>query len=152
MVIYNFILIFFSFFIFSTEKESIFENIFESKDYVIIYKLSIELEKHKLKIENLIKINKLEKIRRNDLIEIEILLEKIKTKLNEIKKNRDNANIFSQIATILLEIDETKNILKKAKIELSNKKKCEKIIYEIEFYIDRLIVYLKGLSQNLSYL
>ncbi len=59
MVIYNFILIFFSFFIFSTEKESIFENIFESKDYVIIYKLSIELEKHKLKIENLIKINKL---------------------------------------------------------------------------------------------
>jgi len=145
--------IFISVFMFSFPSlfASPYESILDQKDYIRFFKLSTEYEKYKKKIEDLIEKNRINNLKLSDLKEIDSLLEKTNSIIDEIyPKYSDNPVIKSQFYQIRFEIEETKKIISNLKKNFQKKSYLKENIYKIEYYLFRMSIYLKGISQNLS--
>ncbi|MCX7647064.1 MAG: hypothetical protein ACP5SD_01345 [Elusimicrobiales bacterium] len=145
-------ILFFGFSGYSQLSNIAYENLFESRDYISVLKLSSVYASHKLKIEKAIESNKIESIKKSDLIEIEKIIPKTVEKLDSIYSSVNKSEIKSQIYQIKFELDQTSSAIKEAKNKINQKSEFKKTIYKLEYYIYRIEVYLKGLSQNLSVL
>ena len=145
------IFIFLNFFTFGLSYESILDN----REYIKLFKLSIEYEKHKKSLEDIIEKNKFYALKVSDIKKIKLLIEKTENIINETySHNSTNSLIKSQIYQIKFEIDEIKVIINDIMKNFSRKKNKVFIdnIYKLEYYLFRMSIYLKGISQNLSIL
>jgi len=155
MEFFKFLILFFIFsrsFNLYSQKPSVFDNIFESKNYIIVLNLSNSYSKYKTKFEKYIENPKREQIKKSEITEIENLINNTNSKLDEIYSSLSRNDVKSQIYQIKFELDELSKLLEESKKKISKKEEFKKLSYKIEYYLYRMDVYLKGLSQNLSLL
>lgn len=139
------------FFTFYLNGFCFYENIFESKPYVVIFKLSNQYSNYKVLIEKAIDSKKINKINKKDFDSMENLLLKTLDSLNSIyQKYNGNHTIKSQIYQIRFEVEESIKLIKEIKKTNKKNKEYEKKIFKLESLFYRIEVYLKGISQNLS--
>lgn len=139
------------FFISQSNIFCFYENLFESKPYVVIFKLSNLYSNYKVLIEKAIDLKKIDKIKRKDFDLMESLSVKTLDKLNSIyEKYESSPTIKSQIYQIKFEVEESIRLIIDIKRTYKKNKEYEKKIFKLESLFYRIEVYLKGLSQNLS--
>ncbi|MEF3280427.1 MAG: hypothetical protein K6357_05610 [Elusimicrobiota bacterium] len=129
-----------------------YDNIFETRDYITILRISNVYSNYKLILEKAIESNKIESIKYKDIINMEDFALKTIEKLNYIYSSYKNAEIRSQIYQIKFEIEDAIKIIKEIKKINKKKNEFKKNIFKLESLFYRIEVYLKGLSQNLSVL
>jgi paraquat-inducible protein B len=117
-----------------------------------VLKLSNSYSKYKTKFEKYIENPRREQIKKSEITEIENLINNTNSKLDEIYSSLNRNDVKSQIYQIKFELDELSKLLEESKKKISKKEEFKKLSYKIEYYLYRMDVYLKGLSQNLSLL
>lgn len=138
-------------FIFYLNNFCFYENLFESKPYVVIFKLSNQYSNYKVLIEKAVDFKKINKINRKDLDLMENLSVKTLDKLNSVYQKYESISIIkSQIYQIKFEVEESIKLIREIKRTDKKNKEYEKKIFKLELLFYRIEVYLKGLSQNLS--
>jgi len=148
MVVFKFFVCF-TLFVFSS-----YDSLLDKKDYIKIFRLSVEYEKYKKRIEDLIEGGRVNTLRIKDIKEIQFLVDKTENMINDTYSNySNNHEIKSQLYQIKFEIDEIKNIIAGLTKAVAKKdKKFKEMVYKLEYYLFRMNIYLKGMSQKLSML
>lgn len=129
-----------------------YDNIFESKDYVVILRISSIYGSYKLKLEKAIETKRFDQIKKSTLNEIEETNKKTIEKLSSIYQSIKKNEIKSQIYQIKFELEQSNQLIEKAKTNINKKSKFKEILYKLEYDTYRMEIYLKGLSMNLSLL
>jgi hypothetical protein len=148
MVVFKFFVCF-TLFVFSS-----YDSLLDKKDYIKIFRLSVEYEKYKKRIEDLIEGGRVNTLRIKDIREIQSLVDKTENMINDTYSNySNNHEIRSQLYQIKFEIDEIKNIIDGLTKAITKKdRRFKEMVYKLEYYLFRMNIYLKGMSQKLSML
>jgi hypothetical protein len=148
MVVFKFFVCF-TLFVFSS-----YDSLLDKKDYIKIFKLSVEYEKYKKRIEDLIEGGRVDTLKIKDIREIQSLVDKTENMINDTYSNySNNHEIRSQLYQIKFEIDEIKNIIAGLTKAITKKdRRFKEMVYKLEYYLFRMNIYLKGMSQKLSML
>jgi hypothetical protein len=148
MVVFKFFVCF-TLFVFSS-----YDSLLDKKDYIKIFRLSVEYEKYKKRIEDLIEGGRVNTLRIKDIREIQSLVDKTENMINDTYSNySNNHEIRSQLYQIKFEIDEIKNIIAGLTKAITKKdRRFKEMVYKLEYYLFRMNIYLKGMSQKLSML
>jgi hypothetical protein len=148
MVVFKFFVCF-TLFVFSS-----YDSLLDKKDYIKIFRLSVEYEKYKKRIEDLIEGGRVDTLKIKDIREIQSLVDKTENMINDTYSNySNNHEIRSQLYQIKFEIDEIKNIIAGLTKAITKKdRRFKEMVYKLEYYLFRMNIYLKGMSQKLSML
>ncbi|NLH38912.1 MAG: hypothetical protein GX445_02485 [Elusimicrobia bacterium] len=148
-----FIIIFSGRWLFSSiSTTSMYDNLFESKDYVILFKMSVNYSKYREEIASVIESKKYNKIKIKDIKNINNMISDTISKLDSIENNVKNTDIRSQIYQTRIELENTKKLVNNTIKSVNNKDKFKSNLIELESSLFRIEVYLKGLSQKISVL
>jgi len=136
----------------SISTTSMYDNLFESKDYVILFKMSVNYSKYREKIASVIESKKYNRIKIKNIKDINNLILDTIAKLDSIDNNIKNTDIRAQISQTRIELENTKKLVNNTIRSVNNKSKFRNNLIELESALFRIEIYLKGLSQNISVL
>lgn len=126
-------------------------NLFESKDYIILLRYSSSYSLYKMEIEKIIEGKKKNCFPISKLKEIKELNSKSFAILDKVYDTYNNVIIKSQIYQIKFEIESLNIFINKMESYYKKTSKCEyNDILKLEKILFRMEVYLKGLSNKIS--